>query len=119
MPSVDDSLTQSLAFANFLYVQDSNLEKRIYILGGETRQQYFHTVILKSADWQPHVSVWLTCYSSLSIIKVPAGKAVKVTFKKFLLSEPGQENSKDCRKDYVEIDGKKWVQVSLKKKKNN
>ncbi|XP_044060073.1 ST14 transmembrane serine protease matriptase a [Siniperca chuatsi] len=40
-------------------------------------------------------------------IQVPADKAVKVTFKKFLLSEPGQENSKDCRKDYVEVNGKK------------
>ncbi|XP_076590307.1 ST14 transmembrane serine protease matriptase a [Chaetodon auriga] len=40
-------------------------------------------------------------------IQVPAGKAVKVTFKTFLLSEPGQENGKDCRKDYVEINGKK------------
>lgn len=40
-------------------------------------------------------------------IQVPAGKAVKVTFKKFLLSEPGQENSEDCRKDYVEVNGKK------------
>uniref|UniRef100_A0A3Q3VTS8 Uncharacterized protein n=1 Tax=Mola mola TaxID=94237 RepID=A0A3Q3VTS8_MOLML len=28
-------------------------------------------------------------------IQVPAGKVVKVTFKKFLLSEPGQENSKE------------------------
>uniref|UniRef100_A0AAQ5Y5E1 Suppressor of tumorigenicity 14 protein homolog n=1 Tax=Amphiprion ocellaris TaxID=80972 RepID=A0AAQ5Y5E1_AMPOC len=41
-------------------------------------------------------------------IQVPAGKAVKVTFKKFLLSEPGQKNAKDCRKDYVEINGKKF-----------
>ncbi|XP_056297744.1 ST14 transmembrane serine protease matriptase a [Pseudoliparis swirei] len=40
-------------------------------------------------------------------IQVPAGKAVKVTFRKFLLSEPGQENSKGCSKDYVEINGKK------------
>ncbi|KAK5905067.1 hypothetical protein CesoFtcFv8_006572 [Champsocephalus esox] len=40
-------------------------------------------------------------------IAVPAGKAVKLTFKKFLLSEPGQEKGKDCRKDYVEVDGKK------------
>ncbi|KAJ4935409.1 hypothetical protein JOQ06_016944 [Pogonophryne albipinna] len=40
-------------------------------------------------------------------ITVPAGKAVKLTFKKFLLSEPGQEKSKDCRKDYVEVNGKK------------
>ncbi|XP_034460899.1 suppression of tumorigenicity 14a [Hippoglossus hippoglossus] len=41
------------------------------------------------------------------LIEVPVGKAVKVTFKKFLLSEPGQEKSKDCRKDYVEVNGKK------------
>ncbi|KAM3616412.1 uncharacterized protein V6R79_017500 [Siganus canaliculatus] len=40
-------------------------------------------------------------------IQVSAGKAVKVTFKKFLLSEPGQENRKYCQKDYVEINGKK------------
>ncbi|XP_069390707.1 ST14 transmembrane serine protease matriptase a [Paralichthys olivaceus] len=40
-------------------------------------------------------------------IEVPVGKAVKVTFKKFLLSEPGQKNSKDCRKDYLEVNGKK------------
>ncbi|XP_070761592.1 ST14 transmembrane serine protease matriptase a [Enoplosus armatus] len=44
-------------------------------------------------------------------ITVPAGKAVKVTFKKFLLTETrgtfGQENSKDCRKDYVKVNGKK------------
>uniref|UniRef100_A0A4W6CDW1 Suppressor of tumorigenicity 14 protein homolog n=1 Tax=Lates calcarifer TaxID=8187 RepID=A0A4W6CDW1_LATCA len=38
-------------------------------------------------------------------IEVPKGKAVKVTFNKFLMSEPGQ--GKDCRKDYVEINGKK------------
>lgn len=41
------------------------------------------------------------------IIKVPAGKVVKVTFKKFLLLEPGQENVQDCTKDYVKINGKK------------
>ncbi|CAB1452853.1 unnamed protein product [Pleuronectes platessa] len=40
-------------------------------------------------------------------IEVPVGKAVKVTFRKFLLSEPGQENNKDCRKDYVEVNGKR------------
>ncbi|KAK1899919.1 Suppressor of tumorigenicity 14 protein like [Dissostichus eleginoides] len=40
-------------------------------------------------------------------ITVPAGKAVKLTLKKFFLSEPGQEKSKDCRKDYVEVNGKK------------
>ena len=34
--------------------------------------------------------------------QVPADKMVKVSFIKFLLSEPGQ-NEKDCRKDYVEI----------------
>lgn len=42
------------------------------------------------------------------LIQVPAGRAVKVTFRKFLLSEPGQENGKDCRKDYVEVNGKKF-----------
>lgn len=40
-------------------------------------------------------------------IQVPDGKAVKVTFRKFLMAEHGQENSKDCRKDYVEVNGKK------------
>ncbi|XP_062242553.1 ST14 transmembrane serine protease matriptase a [Platichthys flesus] len=40
-------------------------------------------------------------------IQVPEGKAVKVTFRKFLLSEPGQENNDDCRKDYVEVNGKR------------
>ncbi|XP_071372593.1 ST14 transmembrane serine protease matriptase a [Centroberyx affinis] len=40
-------------------------------------------------------------------IEVPADKVVKVTFKKFLLSEPGQENSATCKKDYVEINGKR------------
>lgn len=54
---------------------------------------------------------------SLSIIKVTDGKAVKVTFKKFFLSEPGQENSKDCQKDYVKVNGKKWVPAHLSKKK--
>ncbi|KAM8903438.1 ST14 transmembrane serine protease matriptase a [Spinachia spinachia] len=40
-------------------------------------------------------------------IQVPNGNVVKVTFKKFLLSESGQENSRDCKKDYVMINGKK------------
>lgn len=40
-------------------------------------------------------------------ITVPEGKAVKVTFNKFLLGEPGQENSKTCEKDYVDINGEK------------
>ena len=61
---------------------------------------------------------WPTCHSVIylffySIMKVPAGKAVKVTFKRFLLSEPGQENSKDCLKDYVSVNGKKWVRARL------
>lgn len=46
-------------------------------------------------------------YRSPLIIKVPAGKVVKVTFKKFLLFEPGQENIQNCPKDYVSINGKK------------
>lgn len=52
---------------------------------------------------------------TLSIIKVPDGKTVKVTFKKFLLSEPGQENRKDCSKDYVQVNGKKWVHAYMSK----
>uniref|UniRef100_A0A8C9ZC75 Suppressor of tumorigenicity 14 protein homolog n=1 Tax=Sander lucioperca TaxID=283035 RepID=A0A8C9ZC75_SANLU len=40
-------------------------------------------------------------------IQVPAGKGVKVNFKKFLLAEPGWKDRRDCPKDYVEINGKK------------
>ncbi|KAI3354045.1 hypothetical protein L3Q82_018600 [Scortum barcoo] len=40
-------------------------------------------------------------------ITVDPGKVVKVTFRKFLLSKSGLENSKDCWKDYVEVNGKK------------
>ncbi|XP_056139420.1 ST14 transmembrane serine protease matriptase a [Lampris incognitus] len=40
-------------------------------------------------------------------IQVPAGKKVKLTFTKFLLSEPGQENRVDCKKDYVEVNMKR------------
>lgn len=40
-------------------------------------------------------------------IEVASGKAVKLTFKKFLVSEPGQGSSSSCRKDYVEVNGKK------------
>ncbi|XP_007552393.1 ST14 transmembrane serine protease matriptase a [Poecilia formosa] len=40
-------------------------------------------------------------------IEVPSGKVVKVTFKKLLLAEPGQENGKNCDKDYVMIDKNK------------
>lgn len=46
-------------------------------------------------------------YRSPFIIKVPPGKVVKVTFKKFLLFEPGQENIQNCPKDYVSINEKK------------
>lgn len=41
-------------------------------------------------------------------IQVPAGKSVKVKFSTFLLSELGQENTKDCNKDYVEINNKRY-----------
>uniref|UniRef100_A0A4W5KIA9 CUB domain-containing protein n=1 Tax=Hucho hucho TaxID=62062 RepID=A0A4W5KIA9_9TELE len=41
-------------------------------------------------------------------IQVPAGKSVKVKFSNFLLSELGQENTKDCNKDYVEINNKRY-----------
>ncbi|XP_043975429.1 ST14 transmembrane serine protease matriptase a [Gambusia affinis] len=40
-------------------------------------------------------------------IEVPSNKVVKVTFKKLLLAEPGQENGKNCYKDYVMIDRNK------------
>uniref|UniRef100_A0A3P9PTV5 ST14 transmembrane serine protease matriptase a n=1 Tax=Poecilia reticulata TaxID=8081 RepID=A0A3P9PTV5_POERE len=40
-------------------------------------------------------------------IEVPSDKVVKVTFKKLLLAEPGQENGKNCDKDYVMIDKNK------------
>lgn len=50
-----------------------------------------------------------TLNSFLSVFKVPAGKGVKLTFKKFQVSEPGQEDGKNCRKDYVEVNGKKSV----------
>lgn len=76
-----------------------------------------------SATWNvSHTFVLLlrrpTCHLLffLFIIKVPAGKAVKLTFKRFLLSEPGQENSKDCRKDYVSVNEKKWVRARLSEK---
>ncbi|XP_069577089.1 ST14 transmembrane serine protease matriptase a [Brachyistius frenatus] len=45
-----------------------------------------------------------TCQWSIEVSK---DKAVKVTFKKFFLSEPGQENKKGCHKDYVKVNGKK------------
>ncbi|XP_034024411.1 suppression of tumorigenicity 14a [Thalassophryne amazonica] len=40
-------------------------------------------------------------------IEVPAGKVVKVSFKIFLLFEPGDQNLPICSKDYVEIKHKK------------
>lgn len=39
-------------------------------------------------------------------IQVPAEKHIKVTFDKFLVSEPGQDENM-CTKDYVEVHGKK------------
>ncbi|XP_015239649.1 PREDICTED: suppressor of tumorigenicity 14 protein homolog [Cyprinodon variegatus] len=48
-------------------------------------------------------------------IEVPKDKAVKVTFKKLLLAEPGQEDGKNCDKDYVMIDdGKRLCGENLK-----
>ncbi|XP_049582796.1 ST14 transmembrane serine protease matriptase a [Syngnathus scovelli] len=41
-------------------------------------------------------------------ITVPDEKSVKVTFKTFFILEPGQGGSNGCRKDYVEINGKKF-----------
>ncbi|XP_061136066.1 ST14 transmembrane serine protease matriptase a [Syngnathus typhle] len=41
-------------------------------------------------------------------ITVPDEKSVKVTFKTFFILEPGQNESNGCRKDYVEINGKKF-----------
>lgn len=40
------------------------------------------------------------------LFKVPSGKYIKVTFEKFLVSEPGQDGT-SCSKDYVKINGKK------------
>lgn len=41
------------------------------------------------------------------LIEVPAGKVVKLVFKKLLLSQLGKKNT-NCDKDYVEVNGKKW-----------
>ncbi|KAL0972693.1 hypothetical protein UPYG_G00193570 [Umbra pygmaea] len=41
-------------------------------------------------------------------IQVPDGKLVKVQFITFLLKEPGQNNTKDCKKDYVEINNNRY-----------
>lgn len=51
--------------------------------------------------------LFFNAYRSPLIIKVPAGKVVMVTFKKFLLFEPGQENVQDCPKDHVMVNGKR------------
>ncbi|KAM6973022.1 ST14 transmembrane serine protease matriptase a [Aplochiton taeniatus] len=40
-------------------------------------------------------------------IQVPTGKAVKLTFNQFLLSELGLPDGAPCTKDYVEVNGKK------------
>ncbi|XP_038145856.1 suppressor of tumorigenicity 14 protein homolog [Cyprinodon tularosa] len=55
-------------------------------------------------------------FVSLSFLfQVPKDKAVKVTFKKLLLAEPGQEDGKNCNKDYVMIDdGKRLCGENLK-----
>ncbi|XP_029027296.1 ST14 transmembrane serine protease matriptase a [Betta splendens] len=60
--------------------------------------------LISSPNYPSFYPLKTTCLWS---IEVPEGKAVKVTFKKFLLSEPGQK-SKDCQKDYVMINGKKF-----------
>ncbi|XP_031429607.1 ST14 transmembrane serine protease matriptase a [Clupea harengus] len=52
-------------------------------------------------DYYPPLT---TCVWS---IQVPTGKHIKVTFVKFLVSEPGQESSSTCSKDHVKINGKK------------
>ncbi|XP_041850067.1 ST14 transmembrane serine protease matriptase a [Melanotaenia boesemani] len=39
------------------------------------------------------------------LIKVPSDKGVKVTFKKFLLAAPGQEDKTNCQNDYVQLNG--------------
>lgn len=57
--------------------------------------------------------MWMNWLNTISfnlihfIVKVPAGKVVKVTFNKFLLFEPGQERVQNCPKDYVKVNGKK------------
>lgn len=53
-----------------------------------------------------NIPVFLCAYLSV-FLKVPINKVVKVTFKKLLLAEPGQENGKNCYKDYVMIDRNK------------
>ncbi|CAL8351935.1 unnamed protein product [Lota lota] len=40
-------------------------------------------------------------------IEVPSGMWISLTFNKFLLFEPGQENSNECPKDYVAVNSKK------------
>ncbi|MED6242205.1 hypothetical protein ATANTOWER_001571, partial [Ataeniobius toweri] len=46
-------------------------------------------------------------------IQVPENKVVKVTFEMFLLAEPGQEDGKNCNKDYVMINNKKMCGKNL------
>lgn len=41
------------------------------------------------------------------MIQVPPGRGLKVTFKQFLVSEPGLDPAKNCPKDFVKINGKK------------
>lgn len=41
------------------------------------------------------------------LIEVPAGKVVKLLFKRLLLSQLGKKDT-NCDKDYVQVNGKKW-----------
>uniref|UniRef100_A0A6Q2YHE3 Suppressor of tumorigenicity 14 protein homolog n=1 Tax=Esox lucius TaxID=8010 RepID=A0A6Q2YHE3_ESOLU len=41
-------------------------------------------------------------------IQVPVGKLVKIQFTTFLLKERGQLNTKECNKDYIEINKKRY-----------
>ncbi|XP_070298331.1 suppressor of tumorigenicity 14 protein-like [Salvelinus sp. IW2-2015] len=66
-------------------------------LSGETGE--FHIPKLPKLLCSQHRCEWN--------IQVPAGKSVKVKFSTFLLLELGQENTKDCNKDYVEINNKR------------
>ncbi|XP_063061336.1 ST14 transmembrane serine protease matriptase a [Engraulis encrasicolus] len=57
----------------------------------------------KSPNYPDYYPPFTSCVWS---IQVPSGKYIKVTFEKFLVSEPGQDGT-SCSKDYVKINGKK------------
>lgn len=68
--------------------------------------------VIEASFPHEHIIQWFNIlvflYAYLSVfLKVPSNKVVKVTFKKLLLAEPGQEDGKNCHKDYVMIDGNK------------